>query len=114
MEDDYVGPLLREKELKSKARARTSAARRKREKLDEWRFSWPYYSWRETGKGNWFLKVDDFKLTVFQTKFGTWKIIVSRGEWKKFGDRFHRSADEAKQAALKAIEWAADQKETAS
>jgi hypothetical protein len=57
MEDDYTGPRLREKALRS------AAGRRKR---------WLSRTWRTSARGNPYLNTDGFNITVFANRDGTW------------------------------------------
>lgn len=94
MEQDYVRPKEREKKL------RLSAARRKR---------WRDREWRTSAKGNSFLNVQDYNLTVFKDPKG-WGVQVANRttDKKKSGKKRFPNEDAAKLAAFDALLWAQD------
>jgi hypothetical protein len=61
MSDDYVNPRLRECELRNRAARRTK---------------WLKKKWRCNDKGSYILKIKDYHITVFQSKYTT-----NNGEW---------------------------------
>jgi hypothetical protein len=96
MEQDYVGPRLREKRLRSRAQRRANWARR---------------VWHISAKGNLYLNTEGFNLTVFSTSGATgehWGLKVTHRESgrEQFGRRRYQSAEAAKHAALDALIWA--------
>lgn len=86
MTSDYVTPKRREKELRRKAVQRANFVKRK---------------WRESAKGNWYLRVEGHILVIYREQSsGQWKgIIDDRKGKKKF-----ESLREAKLAIHKSIE----------
>ena len=52
MDQDYIGPSLREKKLRSKAQRRKT---------------WANRNWHNSAKGNFYLNTEGFNLTVFET-----------------------------------------------
>jgi len=63
--------------------------------------------WYTTDKGNVSLKKDGFRITLYQQN-GFWKILVSRGDFVKHGNRFYQTWIDAQRAAFDAFEWTKD------
>src|SRR5216684_2441074 len=81
MEQDYVGPRLRKKILRSKARRRKT---------------WAERSWNSSAKGNLYLNTEGFNLTVFQLPAAAerrWglKVTHRNSERTQFGKRQYKS-----------------------
>jgi hypothetical protein len=96
MEQDYVGPRLREKRLQSTARRRLTWAKR---------------TWNRPVRGNLYLNVEGFNLTIFQNSDVAghhWGLkITHRASGRaQYGRRRYQSEDAAKHAALDAVIWA--------
>lgn len=88
MSDDYVGPKERERKLRNKA------ARKSR---------WLTRDWRVSAKGNEFLNVDGFNITIFQYRKG-----YKAGKWgfkvgDDFGPKGYTTTAEAKLAAFEEL-----------
>lgn len=98
MEDDYVNPRRREKQLRSKSRRRQT---------------WSKRQWRISAKGNPYLNTEGFNLTIFREsdqRGQFWGLRVTHRETgaSQLGRRRYTSEDEAKKAALDALIWAKD------
>lgn len=98
MESDYVGPGVREKHLRSKARRRAAWSKRR---------------WYSSARGNLYLNTEGFNLTVFRLpdaaeQLWALKVTHRNSERTQFGKRRYKSADAAKRAALDALIWAKD------
>jgi hypothetical protein len=96
MEQDYVGPRLREKKLRSQAHRRRTWSKRK---------------WSISGRGNSFLNAEGFNLTIFkveETNNRQWVVKVTHRDsgLTQLGRRRYPSEDAAKSAALDALLWA--------
>jgi hypothetical protein len=93
MEEDYVGPRLREKKMRSRTRRRKTWAKR---------------NWSTSARGNWYLNTHGFNVVVFETADKRWGLRVThrasgRGQ---FGRRRYETEARAKHAALDALIWA--------
>jgi hypothetical protein len=96
MEQDHIGPSLREKKLRSKAQRRKT---------------WGNRDWRISARGNIYLNTEGFNLTVFETSRAApdrWGLKVTHRQSgrEQFGKRRYGSEDAAKRAALDALIWA--------
>jgi hypothetical protein len=96
MEQDYVGPRVREKKLRSQAHRRRTWLKRR---------------WSTSGRGNFFLNTEGFNLTVFKIDEGDrclWAIKVTHRDSGRTqrGKRRYPSENAAKAAALDALLWA--------
>lgn len=87
MEGDYTGPRRREATLRSKAARRAK---------------WLTRRWNESAKGNRFLRIEGFVLTVFRDsrRPGHWKCSIQEPGSDKaiFGTQSHPSEDAARLA----------------
>jgi len=96
MEQDYVGPRLREKQLRSKTQRRKS---------------WVKRQWNVSSGGNPYVNTEGFNLAVFKaSSSGSWRLKVTcraTGQ-TQFGRRDYPSEQAAKLAALDALFWAKD------
>jgi len=90
MEGDYVGPRLREKQLKNRE------TRRKR---------WLSRTWSVSRSGNDYLKTDNFHIVVFPKLNGTWGARVT-DNWtgdSRSSKRIYHTEAEAKLSAFEAM-----------
>jgi hypothetical protein len=94
--EDYVNPRRLERELKGQAARRDRRAAYRRGV----RRRWPGMHWRESAKGNPWLKVDDVPIVVFPAE-GGYRCLVG----DVFGIRTYATLDEAKQACLVGFEY---------
>jgi len=96
MEQDYVGPRLRERRSRSAAKRRMTWARR---------------TWHISAKGNSYLNVEGFNLTIFsipnaaERRWGI-RVIHRESGREQFGRRNYQSLETAKDAAFDALIWA--------
>ena len=98
MEEDYVTPKFRERKLKSYASRRSNWLKRK---------------WKVSYGGNLYINVDGFNIVMFLKRYEDewyWSLCITNrmSKRKKFSRRQYYSAEEAKMAALKALDWAKD------
>src|SRR5208282_3408021 len=96
MEQDYVGPRLREQNLRSKSQRRKT---------------WRKRNWHVSAKGNLYLNMEGFNLAVFEISDAghqRWGLKVTHRESGRtqFGKRRYASEEAAKHAALDALIWA--------
>jgi hypothetical protein len=96
MGQDYLGPRLREKRLRSVARRRASWARR---------------GWNVSARGNHYVNAEGYNLTVFALSDAAgrgWGLKVThRASGRvQVGKRRYQSEEAAKRAALDALIWA--------
>ena len=87
MEDDYIGPRLREKALRS------AAGRKKR---------WLGRKWKTSARGNSYINTDGFNITIYPNGDGTWGgRIEERGTARAVASRKrYPTEDAAKLAAF--------------
>lgn len=92
MEEDYVRPAARERQLKSAARRRVS---------------WGKRVWRLSQHGNPYLNTEGYNLTIVKRGSG-WSVIVTNrvSEASQTGRKTYSNEEEAKSAALNALIWA--------
>jgi len=90
MEEDYINPRRREREL------RASAGRRRR---------WLTRKWKTSGRGNDYLNVDGFNITIFPKSDGTWGGGIEDQATGQFrlSRRIYKTQDHAKLAAFDAM-----------
>jgi hypothetical protein len=90
MEDDYVGPRLREKALRS------AAGRKKR---------WLTRKWQRSARGNAYINTDGFNITVYSNRDGTWGgRILERASGRSLpSKKRYPTEDAAKLAAFDAM-----------
>jgi hypothetical protein len=105
--EDYVTPYRRERELKNEAARRRRELKCQAARRDERaayrlgvRGRWPGMHWRESSKGNPWLKVDDVLIVVFPAR-GGYRILVG----DVFGIRTYPTLEEAKRACLVGFEY---------
>jgi hypothetical protein len=96
MEQDYVAPRAREKQLKSRTRRRKT---------------WAEREWQVSARGNSYLNTEGFNLTVFEKtdakgRYWALKITHRESDRTQFGKRRYLSEDAAKRASLDALLWA--------
>ncbi len=92
MEQDYVGPRLREKQLRQRAR---------------WRQTWAERSWHRAANDYRYLNTEGFHVAVFPSS-GAWMVrVVNRAtEEQQRGRRRYATAGAAMDGALDALLWA--------
>jgi hypothetical protein len=96
MEEDYIGPRLREKNLRSKVQRRQTWAKR---------------DWHISAKRNLYLNTEGFNLTLFEISSAApprWGLKVTHRQSGRtqFSRRQYDSEQSAKRAALNALIWA--------
>ena len=92
MEEDYAGPKEREKKLKSAARRRKT---------------WANRIWSQSSKGNLFINIDRFNITVFQ-KGASWALSITNRVTNRTrkGSRTYPTQWAAQAAGFDALLWA--------
>ena len=92
MEEDRIGPRLRERALKSKARRRKT---------------WSTRTWKVSTKGNSYINMDGYNITVVPRGTAWGLIIVNGGTGKKqIGRKTYPTQEVARSAAFDALVWA--------
>jgi hypothetical protein len=96
MEQDYVGPRLRENALRSRAQRRKT---------------WEKRDWKTSAKGNYYLNTEGFNLTIFKMLEAgeqCWGLRIThrKSGRAQFSRRRYKSEELAKRAALDALIWA--------
>lgn len=84
MSDDYIGPKDREKKLRNRAARKTK---------------WLTRKWRVSSKGNEFLNIEGYNLTVFPTKYGKWSYKID----DIFSKEYYKTQETAKIALFNEI-----------
>lgn len=93
MEEDYERPRQREQALRGRARQKKA---------------WRYRPWKESRKGNLYLKTEGYVLTVFAQGDG-WRVCVAEAEGSNapsYGNLTFATMQEAQLAAFNALLWA--------
>jgi hypothetical protein len=92
MEEDYVGPRIRERQFRTVARRRRT---------------WRAKQWKTSSKGNPYLNTEGFNLAVFPKGDGWGFKIESRATGQvAFAHRTYRTEQDAKDGTLIAVVWA--------
>lgn len=84
MSNDYDRPREKEQKLRNRAARRTK---------------WLTRTWRVSAKGNPFLNIESYNITVFPTKYGKWGYKIG----DKFGKEYYKTQDGAKLASFEHI-----------
>lgn len=92
MECDYAAPRDREKRLKGAVRRRKS---------------WEKRRWKRSAKGNSYMALEGFRITIMAKTHG-WIIAIANQQTNtaRFGSKVYGTEDAAKAAAFDALIWA--------
>lgn len=94
MEEDYKRPREREKRLRNSARRRAA---------------WPSRKWRTSKKGNLYINVEGFNLTVSRNDLGWGVRVLKRTSGAaQDGKKIYSTDNDARLAAFNALLWAKD------